>query len=88
VLNYSWKASPNRWGSPEFNALYSIGFGNRDGLTTVTTESQCGLGMAACNFKFKLAPRGHPTLLSRPSTLCLVCHLARAAMMPKFELGS
>ena len=28
MLNYSWKASPNRWGRPEFNATFSIGFGN------------------------------------------------------------
>ena len=28
MLNYSWKASPNRWGRPEFNAIFSIGFGN------------------------------------------------------------
>ncbi len=28
MLNYSWKASPNRWGRPEFNASFSIGFGN------------------------------------------------------------
>ncbi len=28
MLNYSWKASPNRWGRPEFNAAFSIGFGN------------------------------------------------------------
>jgi hypothetical protein len=28
VLNYSWKASPNRWGRPEFDATFSIGFGN------------------------------------------------------------
>jgi hypothetical protein len=27
-VNYSWKASPNRWGRPEFNATFSIGFGN------------------------------------------------------------
>ncbi len=27
MLNYSWKASPNRWGS-EFNATLSIGFWN------------------------------------------------------------
>jgi hypothetical protein len=26
VLNYSWKASPNRWGLAEFSALFSIGF--------------------------------------------------------------
>ncbi len=26
MVNYSWKASPNRWGRPEFNA--TIGFGN------------------------------------------------------------
>jgi hypothetical protein len=28
VLNYSWKANPNRWGRPEFNTTFSIGFGN------------------------------------------------------------
>jgi hypothetical protein len=28
VLNYSWKASLNRWGRPEFNTTFSIGFGN------------------------------------------------------------
>jgi hypothetical protein len=28
VLNYSWKASPNRWGHQEFNSTLSIGFGN------------------------------------------------------------
>jgi hypothetical protein len=28
VLNYSWKASPNRWGRPEFNASFSTGFWN------------------------------------------------------------
>ncbi len=27
-LNYSWKASPNRWGRSEFNTPFSIGFGN------------------------------------------------------------
>ncbi len=31
VLNYSWKAGPNRWGRPEFNATFSISFWN--GLT-------------------------------------------------------
>ena len=31
MLNYSWKASPKRWGRSEFNTLFStrIGFGNR-----------------------------------------------------------
>ncbi len=28
MLNYSWKASPNRWGRQEFNATFWIGFGN------------------------------------------------------------
>ncbi len=28
MLNYSWKASPNRWGCLELNATFSIGFGN------------------------------------------------------------
>ncbi len=28
MLNYSWKASQNRWGRPELNATFSIGFGN------------------------------------------------------------
>ncbi len=28
MLNYSWKASPNRWGRLEFNSTFSIGFGN------------------------------------------------------------
>ncbi len=31
MLNYSWKAgpkTPNRWGRPEFNATFSIGFWN------------------------------------------------------------
>ncbi len=28
MLIYSWKASPNRWGRSEFNASFSIGFGN------------------------------------------------------------
>ncbi len=28
MLNYSWKASPNRWGRSEFNTSFSIGFGN------------------------------------------------------------
>ncbi len=28
MLNYSWKASPNWWGRQEFNATFSIGFGN------------------------------------------------------------
>ncbi len=28
MLNYSWKASPNRWGRQEFNTTFSIGFGN------------------------------------------------------------
>ncbi len=28
MLNYSWKASPNGWGRPDFNASFSIGFGN------------------------------------------------------------
>ncbi len=28
MLNYSWKASPNRWGRPEFYASFSIGFWN------------------------------------------------------------
>jgi hypothetical protein len=31
VLNYSWKAGPNRWGRLEFNATFSISFWN--GLT-------------------------------------------------------
>ncbi len=31
MLNYSWKASPNQWGSSEFNASFSIGFGNGPG---------------------------------------------------------
>ncbi len=28
MLNYSWKAGPNRWGRPEFNATFSISFWN------------------------------------------------------------
>ncbi len=28
MVNYSWKASPNRWGRPEFNTTFSIGFEN------------------------------------------------------------
>ncbi len=32
MLNYSWKASPNRWGRPEFNATFSIGLGFWNGL--------------------------------------------------------
>ncbi len=31
MLNYSWKASPNRWGRSKFNASFSVGFWN--GLT-------------------------------------------------------
>ncbi len=28
MLNYTYLTSPKRWGRPEFNASFSIGFGN------------------------------------------------------------
>ncbi len=41
VLNYSWKASPNRWGRQEFNATFSIGFGNGWHIHSSLISSLC-----------------------------------------------
>ncbi len=40
MLNYSWKASPNRWDRQEFNASFSIGFW--DGLSQSSSHSHRG----------------------------------------------
>ncbi len=42
MLNYSWKASPNRWGRLEFNATFSIGFGNELRRRQAASDSSSG----------------------------------------------
>ncbi len=47
MLNYSWKASQNRWGCQEFNTSFSIGFGNgglSDVARRVTLTAAAGPG--------------------------------------------
>ncbi len=42
MLNYSWKAGPNRWGRPEFNATFSMSFWN--GLSRPRSAVRLGVG--------------------------------------------
>ncbi len=45
MLNYTHETSPKRCGRPEFNASFSIGFGN--GLHD-TEKAKCGIHVSVC----------------------------------------
>ncbi len=71
MLNYSWKASPNRWGRPEFNASFSIGCGNGlQATVTITNDNR------------EAAPRLRPRGVFRTRT-----HTRASSLMQRLSAG-
>ncbi len=87
--NYSWKARPNPWGRSEFNASFSIGFGNglQSGIISLTSLLQ---GNIMGIFKFLDAVRiwwnYQYSTLHKSSTTVLLYHSWYALVRTEYVL--